>query len=277
MAAASPPQFARDWRLVALIGCVSFPASFALYRYAVPLGAWAGGAGELPVSVPRRRPDGRGGDADRRHRRRPAPASRQHAHAGRHQQHVAGTVHVRPQRAAGRVQPPLHGSVPTPRRGREAGPHARQPARIPRHQRQLLARSRPIPARAGRRHGAWRDHHRGSQIHHRPRGLRHQPADAGRRLGGDPRGHHRTARGRARTRRDARTAAAPRPHRARDRGVPPARRGSLAHGGRRRHGHALDRHRPVRQFRPDLAARGQRGVRLQRGERERGNRGGRRR
>jgi methyl-accepting chemotaxis protein len=51
MAAASPPQFARDWRLVALIGCVSFPASFALYRYAVPLGAWAGGAPELPVSV----------------------------------------------------------------------------------------------------------------------------------------------------------------------------------------------------------------------------------
>ena len=51
MAAASPPQFARDWRLVALIGCVSFPASFALYRYAVPLGAWAGGAPELPVSA----------------------------------------------------------------------------------------------------------------------------------------------------------------------------------------------------------------------------------
>ena len=51
MAAASPPQVARDWRLVALIGCVSFPASFALYRYAVPLGAWAGGAPELPVSV----------------------------------------------------------------------------------------------------------------------------------------------------------------------------------------------------------------------------------
>jgi methyl-accepting chemotaxis protein len=51
MAAASSPQFARDWRLVALIGCVCFPASFALYRYAVPLGAWAGGAPELPGSA----------------------------------------------------------------------------------------------------------------------------------------------------------------------------------------------------------------------------------
>jgi PAS domain-containing protein len=51
MAAASPPQFARDWRLVALIGCVCFPASFALYCYALPLGAWAGGAPELPVSA----------------------------------------------------------------------------------------------------------------------------------------------------------------------------------------------------------------------------------
>jgi len=51
MAAASPPQFARDWRLVALIGCVSFPASLALYRYAVPLDAWAGSTPELPVSA----------------------------------------------------------------------------------------------------------------------------------------------------------------------------------------------------------------------------------
>jgi len=39
MAAASAPEISRDWRLVALIGCVCFPASFALFHYVVPLGA----------------------------------------------------------------------------------------------------------------------------------------------------------------------------------------------------------------------------------------------
>src|SRR5665811_439169 len=51
MAAASAPEISRDWRLVALIGCVCFPASFALFHYVVPLGAWVAAAPELLVSA----------------------------------------------------------------------------------------------------------------------------------------------------------------------------------------------------------------------------------
>ena len=40
MTAAAAPDTARDWRYVALIGCASFPASFALFHFAVPLEAW---------------------------------------------------------------------------------------------------------------------------------------------------------------------------------------------------------------------------------------------
>src|SRR5665811_1230934 len=51
MAAASVPEIPRDWRLVALIGCVCFPASFALFHFVVPLGAWVAAAPELLVSA----------------------------------------------------------------------------------------------------------------------------------------------------------------------------------------------------------------------------------
>ena len=51
MAADSAAIFSRDWRFVALIGCVCFPASFALYHYVVPLGAWVAAAPELLVSA----------------------------------------------------------------------------------------------------------------------------------------------------------------------------------------------------------------------------------
>ena len=40
MAAASSSEIARDWRFVALIGCACFPASLALFYYAVPICAW---------------------------------------------------------------------------------------------------------------------------------------------------------------------------------------------------------------------------------------------
>ena len=51
MAASSAAIFSRDWRFVALIGCVCFPASFALYHYVVPLGAWVAAAPEPLVSA----------------------------------------------------------------------------------------------------------------------------------------------------------------------------------------------------------------------------------
>ena len=51
MAADSAAIFSRDWRFVALIGGVCFPASFALYHYVVPLGAWVAAAPELLVSA----------------------------------------------------------------------------------------------------------------------------------------------------------------------------------------------------------------------------------
>jgi methyl-accepting chemotaxis protein len=51
MAAASAPEISRDWRLVALTGCACFPASFALFHYVVPLGAWVAAAPELLLSA----------------------------------------------------------------------------------------------------------------------------------------------------------------------------------------------------------------------------------
>src|ERR1017187_5984475 len=51
MAAASAPEIPRDWHLVALIGGACFPASFALFHYAVPLGVWVAAAPELLVSA----------------------------------------------------------------------------------------------------------------------------------------------------------------------------------------------------------------------------------
>ena len=51
MAADSAAKFSHDWRSVALIGCVCFPASLALYHYVVPLSAWVAAAPELPVSA----------------------------------------------------------------------------------------------------------------------------------------------------------------------------------------------------------------------------------
>jgi methyl-accepting chemotaxis protein len=51
MAEASTSEISRDWRLVALIGGVCFPASFALFHYAVPLGAWVAAGPELLVSA----------------------------------------------------------------------------------------------------------------------------------------------------------------------------------------------------------------------------------
>jgi PAS domain-containing protein len=51
MAADSAAKFSRGWRYVALIGCVGFPPSFALYHCVVPLGAWVAAAPELLVSA----------------------------------------------------------------------------------------------------------------------------------------------------------------------------------------------------------------------------------
>ena len=51
MAATSTSEISRDWRLVALTGCVCFPASYALSHFGVPLGAWAAAAPEPLVSA----------------------------------------------------------------------------------------------------------------------------------------------------------------------------------------------------------------------------------
>ena len=51
MAAASAAEISRDWRLVALTGCACFPASFALFHYGVPLGAWTAATPEPLVSA----------------------------------------------------------------------------------------------------------------------------------------------------------------------------------------------------------------------------------
>jgi methyl-accepting chemotaxis protein len=49
MAASSRPAILRDWRLVASIGCVCFPVSFALFHYVVPVNGFIGAASE-PVA-----------------------------------------------------------------------------------------------------------------------------------------------------------------------------------------------------------------------------------
>src|SRR3974390_692549 len=51
MPEASAPESSRDWRIVALTGCASFPISFALFHYVVPLGAWAAAASESLLSA----------------------------------------------------------------------------------------------------------------------------------------------------------------------------------------------------------------------------------
>jgi methyl-accepting chemotaxis protein len=42
---------ARDWRWIALIGCACFPASFALFHYALPVGTWVASTPELVASA----------------------------------------------------------------------------------------------------------------------------------------------------------------------------------------------------------------------------------
>ena len=52
MAEASPAaEISRDLRFVALTGAVCFPASFLLFHYAVPLGAWVAAAPEPLVAA----------------------------------------------------------------------------------------------------------------------------------------------------------------------------------------------------------------------------------
>ncbi len=246
----SAPATARDWRLVALIGCAFFPASFALFYYGLPVGAWVASAPELLVSA-----------------------------------FFAGLTTVLAMLFAGIVltrrmqvhnlrmrvainnmsqglcmfdgnerlvdlQPALQGSVQALRRHREAGPHARRACS---NSASPTAASRAIPINTGKN---WSPPWNKATITHAEVksadgriDLGHQPADGRRRLGGDPRGHHRAARCRTRTRLDAGAAAAARGDRAGDRRLPPARRGPLAHGDRGSDGHARHRHHAVRQFR----------------------------
>src|SRR5690242_18162432 len=51
MAAASSAEISRDWRFVALTGCACFPASLALFYFAVPLGSWIAAIPELWVAA----------------------------------------------------------------------------------------------------------------------------------------------------------------------------------------------------------------------------------
>jgi hypothetical protein len=85
MAAASVPEIPRDWRLVALIGCVCFPASFALFHFVVPLGAWVAAAPELLVSALCAGLTTVLAMLIAGHPHHPAHANRQHSHARRDQ------------------------------------------------------------------------------------------------------------------------------------------------------------------------------------------------
>jgi len=51
MAAAAAPDTARDWRSIALIGGACFPASLALFYFAVPLETWISATSKLALSA----------------------------------------------------------------------------------------------------------------------------------------------------------------------------------------------------------------------------------
>jgi methyl-accepting chemotaxis protein len=51
MAAAASSEIAHDWRFVALTGCACFPASLALFYFAVPVGTWIAAVPELWVAA----------------------------------------------------------------------------------------------------------------------------------------------------------------------------------------------------------------------------------
>ena len=156
------------------------------------------------------------------------------------------------------------------------GVPAARAARDPQGERHVLPGHRRI--RRGRRAARRRrqgvqQHRRGARPHH----LDLQPADPRRRLGLDPRGHHRAAPPRPGTRPDGRAGGAPRRRGGGDRRVPPARRDHAEDGRRARHGDALDRVDAVRGVEQDLAARRRRRRHLERGVDERRDRRRRRR
>ena len=235
--------------MVALIGCVCFPASFALFHYAVPLGAWAAAAPELLVSafaaglttVLAMLIAGIGVT-----RRMQVDNTRMRVAINNMSQGLCMFDRNERLVVCNRRYMELYklpDDVVKPGRTLASllefrianGSFSRDPDEYRHALVSAMAQGKTTTAEVKSDSGT--------------RGLRHQPADGGRRLGGDARGHHRTARRRARTRRDAGAAAAPLHHRPGDRRVPPARRGSPAHGDRRRHGHALHRHRPAGEFR----------------------------
>jgi hypothetical protein len=49
--ATSAADTLRDWRFVALVGCLCFLLSFAFFYYAAPLDAWRGAAAETPFAA----------------------------------------------------------------------------------------------------------------------------------------------------------------------------------------------------------------------------------
>ena len=209
-------------------------------------------------------------------RRQPSPARAEPAPDRRAQSHVAGPVPLRRQRAAPALQQAVHGHLRLRARDREARLHAARRARPSGRARHAQRRRRGIPDQAS-------DRARPGAAHQQPGELQgadhfgHQPADAGRRLGRDPRGRDRAAPAAAATRHHGGAGQPARHGRRRDLLVPRTDGAAAEDRPRQRRSDEIDRHHAVGRVGRNLAARRGRGARLERGLAEREDRGGRRR
>ena len=117
---------ARGWRLVVLAGFVGFTLTFAASHFLLPIRLWASVSETISLRRDCHFDRGRCGASTF-----PQPAPRKSTHERRDQQYVARSLHVRRQRAPGRLQSPLHANVQSLCRYRHTQEHAAQPPRIP--------------------------------------------------------------------------------------------------------------------------------------------------
>ena len=155
-------------------------------------------------------------------------------------------------------QPPLSRDVQAVARHREAGLHAAPADRAPQRDRPVRRRRRLLLPAHPRQHEERHQHADLRAGERRPYRARQERAAAGRRLGVDARGRHRTSPRRGRAGGEPRAGTAPFGRRRDDRRLPADRRAAARQRRRQRQRHAHDGGGAVRLFRADDDARRQR-------------------
>ena len=143
---------------------------------------------------------------------------------GRGGQHVPGPVHVRLLRPAGGRQQALPGNLRPVAGKHEARLHAARTAGAAHQERIVLRRPRQVHRRYAAGSRSRQAHQQSPRNERRPRDRARQSPAAWRRLGRDPRRHHRAAPGRAEACFAGRAGTAPRGDRSRHSRVPRAGR-----------------------------------------------------